>query len=86
VTLKVTVAEVQRTVMKQLGVNLLGNRSGDHGITFSGHFARASPARSASRLHQPASGLGASIAGMQLDAYFRAMEEAGVMKTLATPT
>jgi pilus assembly protein CpaC len=37
VTLKVTVAEVQRTVMKQLGVNLLGNHTpSGHGITFSG--------------------------------------------------
>jgi pilus assembly protein CpaC len=85
VTLKVTVAEVQRTVMKQLGVNLLGNRSGDHGITFSG-VSQGIAGALGKPLAATGAGLGASIAGMQIDAYFRAMEEAGVMKTLAAPT
>ncbi|MCI5078034.1 type II and III secretion system protein family protein [Oricola sp.] len=85
VTLKVTVAEVQRSVMKQLGVNLVGSRTGDHGITFEG-ISEGVAGALGKPLTQTGVELGASIAGMQLDAYFRAMEEAGVMKTLATPT
>lgn len=79
VTLKVTVAEVSRNVMKQLGVNLLGSGSID-GISWGA-------------LSQTYSGLGKILSdsnvrlrGSTLDAYFQAMEQAGVMKTLAEPT
>ncbi|MFZ2102860.1 MAG: type II and III secretion system protein family protein, partial [Oricola sp.] len=85
VTLKVTVAEVQRSVMKQLGVNMLANRTGDHGITFSG-ISEGIAGALGKPLTNSGVALGASIAGLQLDAYFQAMEEAGVMRTLATPT
>ena len=85
VTLKVTVAEVQRSVMKQLGVNLIGNRTGEHGITFSG-VSEGIAGALGKPLTNTGVNLGTSLAGMQLDAYFRAMETAGVMKTLATPT
>ena len=83
VTLKVTVAEISRTVMKQLGVNMFANgRLG--GISFSGNVS-------------PPSGLGASITdGSQLisgtlgnttlSSYLNAMEQSGVMRTLAEPT
>jgi pilus assembly protein CpaC len=85
VTLKVTVAEVQRSVMKQLGVNLIASRTGDHGITFSG-ISEGVAGALGKPLTNSGFDIGGSIAGMQLDAYFRAMEEAGVMKTLATPS
>jgi len=85
VTLKVTVAEVQRSVMKQLGVNLIGSRTGDHGISFQG-ISEGIAGALGKQLSNTGFNLGGSIAGLQLDAYFRAMEEAGVMKTLATPT
>jgi pilus assembly protein CpaC len=79
VTLKVTVAEVSRNVMKQLGVNMVGSHQSD-GISWSAlaenSFGLGKP-QSASTL-----GLGTSA----LAAYVNAMEQAGVMKTLAEPT
>jgi len=78
VTLKVTVAEVSRTVMKQLGVNLITSGDGN-GISWD-------------TISNPIAGLGKpiasanSIGGSMLDAYFTAMEQSGVMKTLAEPT
>ncbi len=79
VTLKVTVAEVSRSVMKQLGVNLIGSDSSngiDWGV-ISDNFAGLGKPLSPSRLS-----LGTSI----LDAYLNAMQQSGVMKTLAEPT
>ncbi|KQZ16322.1 pilus assembly protein CpaC [Mesorhizobium sp. Root552] len=79
VTLKVTVAEVSRSVMKQLGVNMIGN-GGSNGIVWSA-------------LSQTYPGLGKvlsdsnlTIGNSDLRAYFNAMEQSGVMKTLAEPT
>ncbi len=78
VTLKVTVAEVSRNVMKQLGVNMIGSGSFD-GISWGG-------------ISEHALGLGnvsssaLRISGSLIDAYINAMEQAGVMKTLAEPT
>ncbi|MBZ9705805.1 type II and III secretion system protein family protein [Mesorhizobium sp. ESP7-2] len=79
VTLKVTVAEVSRSVMKQLGVNLIGN-GGSNGISYgaiSDNF---------SGLGKQLSHSGLSIGNSALMAYINAMEESGVMKTLAEPT
>jgi len=79
VTLKVTVAEVSRSVMKQLGVNLIGAGNVD-GISWSA-------------LSETYPGLGKSLSDSnltlqqwQLSSYLRAMEQSGVMKTLAEPT
>ncbi|MER9865754.1 type II and III secretion system protein family protein [Mesorhizobium sp. M0136] len=80
VTLKVTVAEVSRTVMKQLGVNMVGNGS-SNGISWS---ALTTPAYG---LGKPLSQYsGAAIGSSTLQAYINAMEQSGVMKTLAEPT
>lgn len=83
VTLKVTVAEVSRTVMKQLGVNLVVNGIGN-GISFSGL------SQNIAALGQPLSQSGGSISGTigntSVAAYLNAMEIAGVMKTLAEPS
>lgn len=73
VTLKVTVAEVSRNVMKQLGVNLIGQADG---IKFDA--LSNIPA-----LLSGGTGLGGAN---QLQAYLNAMEQSGVMKTLAEPT
>jgi pilus assembly protein CpaC len=73
VSLKVTVAEVSRNVMKQLGVNLIGQADG---ISFE-TLNSAVPTLSAG------SGIGGAAA---LTGYLNAMEQAGVMKTLAEPT
>jgi len=79
VTLKVTVAEVSRTVMKQLGVNLIAG--GDsNGISWG------AIAENSFGLGKPLSASGLAIGGSTLDAYVNAMEQAGVMKTLAEPT
>lgn len=74
VTLKVTVAEVSRSVMKQLGVNLIGQGSVD-GIRWGAISDFANPT-------QP----GIGVAGSLLEAYVSAMEQAGAMRTLAEPT
>ena len=83
VTLKVTVAEVSRSVMKQLGVNMLSNGS-SNGISYGA-------------LSSPSYGLGKPLSqnsyfrlgdglGDGIQAYINAMEQSGVMKTLAEPT
>ncbi|PLP59543.1 pilus assembly protein CpaC [Mesorhizobium loti] len=79
VTLKVTVAEVSRSVMKQLGVNMVGN-GGSNGITWSA-LGENYPG-----LGKPLSGSGFNLGSSSLKAYVNAMEQAGVMKTLAEPT
>ncbi|QND66875.1 type II and III secretion system protein family protein [Mesorhizobium loti] len=83
VTLKVTVAEVSRSVMKQLGVNMVGAGS-SNGISYSG---ASSPAFGLGKPISATSGLLLGDgSGNGLQAYINAMEQSGVMKTLAEPT
>ena len=79
VTLKVTVAEVSRNVMKQLGVNLIASGSTD-GISW-GSFSDP-----VSGLGKPLTSSTLSLGTSMIEAYINAMEQAGVMKTLAEPT
>ncbi|SFN80732.1 pilus assembly protein CpaC [Mesorhizobium sp. NFR06] len=79
VTLKVTVAEVSRSVMKQLGVNMVGN-GGSNGITY-GSVVDTFPG-----LGKPLSSSGFNFASSSLQGTINAMEQSGVMKTLAEPT
>jgi pilus assembly protein CpaC len=79
VTLKVTVAEVSRNVMKQLGVNIIGS-GGSNGITWSA-LGQTYPG-----LGKVLSDSGGNFGTSELRAYFNAMEQSGVMKTLAEPT
>lgn len=72
VTLKVTVAEVNRNVMKQLGVKMIGQADG---IRFD--------AFTTDTLLQAGTGMGGADA---LSGTLNAMEQSGVMKTLAEPT
>ncbi|MDX8498153.1 type II and III secretion system protein family protein [Mesorhizobium sp. VK4C] len=79
VTLKVTVAEVSRSVMKQLGVNMIGS-GGSNGISWgaiSDNFTG---------LGKQLSNSGFNVGSSSIQAYINAMESAGVMKTLAEPT
>ena len=78
VTLKVTVAEVSRNVMKQLGVNMIGSGNVD-GISW-GAISEHSLG-----LGKPLSASTLGIGGSLMDGYLNAMEQAGVMKTLAEP-
>ena len=79
VTLKVTVAEVSRSVMKQLGMNMIGSGNID-GITWGAIVDN--PAG----LGAPMSSSQLSLGGSLLQSYLNAMEQAGVMKTLSEPT
>jgi pilus assembly protein CpaC len=80
VTLKVTVAEVSRSVMKQLGVNMIGS-GGSNGISWNALGANNYG------LGKPLSQFsGVSLGTSALDMYLNAMEQSGVMKTLAEPT
>ena len=78
--LKVTVAEVQRDVIKQLGINLSGSLSYGTNVV---NFNNTNPF---SALGQSLSG--SSIAGSMksVTATLQAMEQAGVMRTLAEPS
>jgi len=79
VTLKVTVAEVSRNVMKQLGVNMVagGDNNGINWSTIS---------KPIYGLGKPLAQSGLGLTSGLLDSYINAMEQAGVMKTLAEPT
>ena len=79
VTLKVTVAEVSRSVMKQLGVNMLASDT-SNGITWG------AVSDNIMGLGKPLSNSALSLATSTFSAYVNAMEQAGVMKTLAEPT
>ncbi|MBZ9659858.1 type II and III secretion system protein family protein [Mesorhizobium sp. ESP-6-4] len=79
VTLKVTVAEVSRSVMKQLGVNMFGSGE-SNGISWM------STGDNPMGLGKPLSNSGFNIGSSSLQAYVNAMEQSGVMKTLAEPT
>ena len=80
VTLKVTVAEVSRQILKQLGVNTT--------ITENGNpvFDSINPPALGAALSRSGGFFGGSTGSFGLDSYVRAMEQAGVMKTLAEPT
>jgi pilus assembly protein CpaC len=79
VMLKVTVAEIQRDVLKQLGVDLQGSLSSGQAVL---NFANINPFPVfGSALNS--SGITASYRGVS--ATLRAMERAGVIRTLAEP-
>jgi pilus assembly protein CpaC len=80
VTLKITVAEVSRQVLKQLGFN--GSITGNNGgIAFRNP---ANLGGSADWLANAA--VGGSLGEFNLASYVNAMEQAGVMRTLAEPS
>ena len=79
VTLKVTVAEVNRSVMKQLGVNLIG-KGNANGISWG------AIADNITGLGKSLGDSGFSLGTSMISAYVNAMQQSGVMKTLAEPT
>ena len=80
VTLKVTVAEVSRQVLKQLGFNTTVFNNG------SSVFNSVNPVGLGKALSNSAGVFSGSSGSVSMDAYVRAMEQAGVMKTLAEPS
>lgn len=80
VTLKVTVAEVSRQVIKQLGIS--GSISGSNGA-----MSFYNPTNLGASIGQLVGGsVGGTVGGVSLAAYMNAMEQAGVMRTLAEPS
>ena len=81
VTLKVTVAEVSRSVLKQLGFS--GSVTGADGDGIS--FRNPSNLGAAVGLVSGGS-LTGTVGGLDIASYVNAMEQAGVMRTLAEPS
>jgi pilus assembly protein CpaC len=80
VTLKVTVAEVSRQVMKQLGFN--GSISGSKGA-----LAFSNPSNLGNAVNTfGMSSLTGTLGATSIASYMNAMEQAGVMRTLAEPS
>ncbi|MCB8836817.1 type II and III secretion system protein family protein [Aurantimonas sp. VKM B-3413] len=79
VTLKVTVAEVQRSVVKQLGLN----GSVNDGISYAN---MDNPFAFGKALSNSYLGLSKSFGDYDVTAQLNALEQAGVMKTLAEPS
>ncbi len=80
VMLKVTVAEVERDLIKQLGVNLSGNLGYGTAVV---NFNNTNPF---SAYGQSLSGSSISGGWQNIQATLQAMEQAGVIHTLAEPT
>ena len=84
VMLKVTVAEIQRDVIKQLGINLAGQfGSGASMVTFNtdNPFSAQGSPLSTTRIDPSFGNI-----GNRVTATIRAMERAGVIRTLAEPS
>jgi pilus assembly protein CpaC len=78
VTLKVTVAEVQRSVMKQLGVDVLAT-SGNSRFSLANFAGLGKPIGANSTLT-------GNIGSTTISSYIQAMETSGVLRTLAEPS
>ncbi|MBW8638088.1 type II and III secretion system protein family protein [Hoeflea sp. WL0058] len=79
VTLKVTVAEVSRQILKQLGFNTYLNSG-------TSEFQSVNPVGLGKMLSSTVAAFSGNIGSVDINAYVRAMEQAGVMKTLAEPS
>jgi len=83
VTLKVTIAEIQRTVVKQLGIDL--TTSGASGLFNYSMFTDNPFALSKSTSFSNAQ-LGYGSGGNSIQGVLRALDQSGVMRTLAEPS
>lgn len=84
VMLKVTVAEVNRSVVKQLGMNITG--SFNNGGLTTGLISTQPTGGASAVLSNNSFNLNANIGGLTLDARLRALEQRGALRTLAEPT
>lgn len=80
VSLRVTVSEIRREILKQLGVNMSGVGSGSNTFTVSNPFSVNGT------LSSTAATLGWASGGKSLTATIEAFERQGVARTLAEPT
>ena len=84
IQLKVTVAEVDRSIIKQLGVSMSGT-IGAGNFTPSFNSPVQFPVNTGSVI-QSATGLGFLAGGTSINAQIRALQRDGVIRTLAEPT
>ena len=84
IQLKVTVAEVDRSIIKQLGVSMSGT-IGAGNFTPSFNSPAQFPINTGSVV-QSATGLGFLAGGTNINAQIRALQRDGVIRTLAEPT
>ncbi|KJF68892.1 type II and III secretion system protein family protein [Rhizobium nepotum] len=83
VTLKVTVAEVSRQVLKQLGFSgMIGSSTSNNGFEFANPSNLGNAISGASQIASGAIGSGS----LNFASYLNAMEQAGVVRTLAEPS
>ena len=80
VTLRVTITEIRREIVKQLGVNMTGVGSG------SNQFTTDNPVSVNGTLSSTSATVGWAVAGMKMTATLEAFERQGVARTLAEPT
>jgi pilus assembly protein CpaC len=79
VSLRVTISEIRRDIVKQLGVNLAGANSSGSSFTIDNPFSvNSAPSTEAT--------LGWVMGGMNMSATLQAFERQGVARTLAEPT
>ena len=80
VSLKVTISEIRRDIIKQLGVNMAGVGSGANELATNNLF-------SVNSTSPPSAGtIGWAMGGMKLSATLQAFERQGVARTIAEPT
>ncbi len=82
VSLRVTITEIRREIVKQLGVNMTGVGSGSNGFVVNNPFSVNGPQSSP----ETSATLGWVTAGMGITATLQAFERQGVARTLAEPT
>ncbi len=80
VSLRVTITEIRREIVKQLGVNMTGVGAGSNGFTVSNPFSVNGA------LSDTSATLGWVTAGQNISATLAAFEREGVARTLAEPT
>jgi pilus assembly protein CpaC len=83
VMLKVTVAEVQRDIIKQLGIDLVGNIGQGSAVL---NFATANPFSAFGQSLSGTNFIGTFGQTQKTSVILKAMERAGVIRTLAEPT
>jgi len=83
VTLKVTIAEIQRTIVKQLGIDL--NAAGGLGGLTAGLIGD-NPLSLGKAISSSKINLSGSLGSTSISSVLRALNQAGVMRTLAEPT
>lgn len=84
VKLKVTVAEVQREAVKQLGINISG--SFNSGVLSTSFLSSQPLGGSSNTLTGNALTAGISTGGLSIEATLKALERHGALRTLAEPT